>query len=113
MNVPIDVGAGLIFLASVAVGYIVHRHTQAASTTTPPTGDIGVSFTAGSATLIALAFLFGIPAPGSESTPAPTTAQTQNTTPAAPNPTAVPGGVAPAAPDVPAPQATGALPSPH
>ncbi|MCX4657575.1 hypothetical protein AB0N56_35185 [Streptomyces microflavus] len=110
MNVPIDVGAGLIFLASVAVGYIVHRHTQAASTTTPPTGDIGVSFTAGSATLIALAFLFGVPAPGSDSAPAPTTSQTQNTTPAAPNHTAVPGG---AAPDVPAPQATGALPSPR
>lgn len=108
MNVPIDVGAGLIFLASVAVGYIVHRHTQAASTTTPPTGDIGVSFTAGSATLIALAFLFGVPGTGSE--PAPTTSQTQSTTPAAPNPTAAPGG---AAPDVPAPQATGALPSPH
>lgn len=86
MNVPIDAGAGLIFLVSAAVGYAVHRHTKAASTTTPPTGDLGVAFTAGSLTLFALAFLFGVPSPATQPTPA--TTSTQTTPPAAANPTA-------------------------
>ncbi|MFI6125480.1 hypothetical protein ACIBCU_38225 [Streptomyces sp. NPDC051064] len=97
MNVPIDVGAGLIFLVSAAVGYAVHRHTKAASTTTPPTGDLGVAFTAGSLTLFALAFLFGVPSPATEPAPTPATTSTQTTPPAAANPTApvTPDPVAP------------------
>jgi len=71
MTVPIDVGAALIFLVSAAVGYAVYRHTKTVSITTPPTGDIGTAFTAASATLIALAFLFGIPTPTTEPEPTP------------------------------------------
>ncbi|MFJ1975284.1 hypothetical protein ACIO93_42445 [Streptomyces sp. NPDC087903] len=63
MTVPIDAGAGLIFLASCVVGYVVYRHTHKTSTATPPVGDIGVSFAAGSVTLVALAFLFGVTVP--------------------------------------------------
>ncbi|WP_329332675.1 hypothetical protein OG252_51970 [Streptomyces sp. NBC_01352] len=77
MNVPIDVGAGLIFLVSTAVGYAVHRHTRATSTTVPPTGDIGVAFTAGSVTLVALAFLFGVSSPPTAPEPTPTPSQSQ------------------------------------
>ncbi|MFJ9059942.1 hypothetical protein [Streptomyces sp. NPDC102409] len=101
MNVPIDAGAGLIFLVSAAVGYAVHRHTKAASTTTPPTGDLGVAFTAGSLTLFALAFLFGVPSPATEPAPTPATTSTQTTPPAAANPTVEP--TAPATPDPVAP----------
>lgn len=88
MNVPIDAGAGLIFLVSAAVGYAVHRHTKAVSPTTPPTGDLGIAFTTGSITLVALAFLFGVPTPATELAPTPATTSTQTTTPAAANPTA-------------------------
>ncbi|MFG3545363.1 hypothetical protein [Streptomyces clavifer] len=106
MNVPIDVGAGLIFLVSAAVGYTVHRHTRAASTTTPPTGDLGVAFTAGSITLFALAFLFGVPRPATEPAPPPATTSTQTTPPATANrtePTApvTPSPVAPPPPSPP------------
>ncbi|WJY29453.1 hypothetical protein QTO28_32810 [Streptomyces sp. P9-2B-1] len=101
MNVPIDAGAGLIFLASTAVGYAVHRHSKAASPTTPPTGDLGVAFTTGSITLVALAFLFGVPTSATELAPTPATTSTQTTTPAAANPTVEP--TAPATPDPVAP----------
>ncbi|MFF5900126.1 hypothetical protein ACFY8O_29935 [Streptomyces argenteolus] len=86
MIVPIDADAGLIFLVSAAVDYAVHRHTKAASTTTPPTGDLGVAFTAGSITLVALAFLFGVPSLATD--PAPATTSAQTAPPAAANPTA-------------------------
>jgi hypothetical protein len=39
-----------VFLVSVAVGYAIHRHTRATSTTALPSGDIGVAFTAASVT---------------------------------------------------------------
>ncbi|MEU9663474.1 hypothetical protein [Streptomyces chartreusis] len=90
MNVPIDVGAGLIFLVSAAVGYAVHRHTRATSTTAPPTGDIGVAFTAGSVTLVALAFLFGVSNPPNTLEPMPSPSQSQPVTPPTPSPTPVP-----------------------
>ncbi|MFC7994366.1 hypothetical protein ACFUV2_34390 [Streptomyces pilosus] len=95
MNVPIDVGAGLIFLVSAAVGYAVYRHTRATSTTTPPTGDIGVAFTAASVTLVALAFLFGvsIPPDGVEPTPSPSQSSPSPTT--APEATPIPNSATP------------------
>jgi hypothetical protein len=90
MNVPIDAGAGLIFLVSAAVGYAVYRHTRATSTTPPPTGDISAAFSAGSMTLVALAFLFGVSAPSSD-TPSPpisTDSPQVTTAPLAPSSTA-------------------------
>lgn len=61
MTVSINVSAGLIFLVSCVVGFAVFRHTRENSVAVPRTGDLGVAFTAGSVTLVALAFLFGIP----------------------------------------------------
>ena len=61
MTVPIDAGAALIVLLSCAVGYAVYRHTRNVCTTVPKSGDVGVAFSAGAATLLALAFLFGLP----------------------------------------------------
>ncbi|MEV7003302.1 hypothetical protein AB0N62_37315 [Streptomyces sp. NPDC093982] len=90
MNVPIDVGAGLIFLVSTAVGYAVHRHTRATSTTAPPTGDIGVAFTAGSVTLVALAFLFGVSNPPTAPEPTPSPSQSQPVMAPVHSPAAVP-----------------------
>ncbi|MFE9115711.1 hypothetical protein ACFYN9_39780 [Streptomyces collinus] len=89
MHVPIDVGAGLIFLVSAAVGYAVYRHTRTTSTTTPPTGDIGVAFT-GSVTLVALAFLFDVSNPPADHEPTPSPGYSQPATPSAPTPTAPP-----------------------
>lgn len=72
MTVPIDAAAGLIFLVSCAVGYAVYRHTRKVSTTVPQAGDLGTAFTAGSVTLVALAFLFGVtPGTGGQSNEAP------------------------------------------
>ncbi|MEU1918376.1 hypothetical protein [Streptomyces massasporeus] len=90
MNVPIDVGAGLIFLVSAAVGYAVYRHTCATSTTNPPHGDLGVAFTAGSVTLVALAFLFGVSSPPADHEPTPSPGYSQPVTSPAPTPTATP-----------------------
>lgn len=88
MTVPIDAGAGLIFIASCVVGYAVHRHTRKTSTTLPPTGDIGAAFTAGATALAALAFLFGASAPAVDAGPGgpqPSTAVTP-AVPDAPSP---------------------------
>jgi hypothetical protein len=79
--VSVAVPPVLVFLVAFVVGFLVWRHTKATSTAVPATGDLGVAFTVGSVTLIALAFLFGVdptakddfsrPAPAPVSTTAP------------------------------------------
>jgi hypothetical protein len=66
VTVSIDVAAGLIFLVSCLVGFAAYRHTHKTSTAVPRTGDLGIAFTVGSVTIVALAFLFGVTGSGDQ-----------------------------------------------
>lgn len=81
MKVQIDAAAGLIFLTSCVVGYLVYRHSLRPSGGVPQHGDLAAAFTAGAATLAGLAFLFSVGG-------GTTTGQTDGPTPPSPTATA-------------------------